>query len=107
MIARELESLPADFKKDANLPKESEIMIFEPGECKKCKTGYMGRIALFEILEMTKELGEIVLKEPDEIKIKAEAKRQGMITMKQDGILKALAGVTSIEEVLRVAENNN
>jgi len=107
MIMHELETLPAEFKKDANLPKESEIMIFEPGECKKCKTGYTGRIALFEILEMTKELGEIVLKEPDEIKIQAEAKRQGMITMKQDGILKALAGITSIEEVLRVAENNN
>ena len=53
---------------------------------------------------MTPQLAEIVLKEPTESKIKQEAKNQGMITMKQDGILKVLAGITSIEEVLRAAE---
>jgi len=44
------------------------------------------------------------LKEPSESRILQEAKRQGMITMQQDGILKALNGITTIEEVLRVAE---
>ena len=53
---------------------------------------------------MTPHLAEIILKEPSEAKISEEAKRQGMLTMKQDGILKVLAGVTTIEEVLRVAE---
>jgi len=53
---------------------------------------------------MTPELSEIVLKEPTESRIKEEAFRQGMITMKQDGILKILEGVTSVEEVLRAAE---
>ena len=53
---------------------------------------------------MTDELADIILKEPSEREISKEAERQGMITMKQDGILKVLAGVTTIEEVLRVAE---
>jgi type II secretory ATPase GspE/PulE/Tfp pilus assembly ATPase PilB-like protein len=53
---------------------------------------------------MTKKLSEIVLKEPDETKILEEAKNQGMTTMKQDGIVKVLSGVTSMEEILRVAD---
>ncbi len=103
MIAKELEAVPESVKKKISLSKE--IVIYEPQGCKKCKNeGYSGRIALFEVLTMTSQLAEIVLERPSESKIEAEAKRQGMITMKQDGILKALDGVTSLEEVLRVAE---
>jgi type II secretory ATPase GspE/PulE/Tfp pilus assembly ATPase PilB-like protein len=53
---------------------------------------------------MTDQLSEIILREPGEVKIWEEARRQGMINMKQDGILKVLAGLTSLEEVIRVAE---
>ncbi len=103
MILKEIEALPASTKKDVKI--SNDFKIYEAKGCKKCNSeGYVGRIALFEILEMTPELGEIVLKEPNETKILQEAKRQGMVTMKQDGILKVLAGVTSIEEVLRAAE---
>ena len=85
--------MPRDFK------------IYEIKGCKKCNSsGYAGRIALFEILEMTSQLAEIILKEPNESRILEEARRQGMITMKQDGILKVLEGITSVEEVLRAAE---
>jgi type II secretory ATPase GspE/PulE/Tfp pilus assembly ATPase PilB-like protein len=66
--------------------------------------GFAGRIALFEILLMTDALSNVILKEPSEASILKEAKAQGMITMKQDGILKVLRGVTTIEEVLRVSE---
>ena len=51
---------------------------------------------------MTERLSEIILTNPSEGQIAKEAQRQGMITMRQDGILKVLEGVTSIEEVLRV-----
>jgi len=50
---------------------------------------------------MTKELAEIILREPTEAKILEEIRKQGMITMRQDGILKVLNGVTTIEEVLK------
>ena len=89
--------------KEAKIPKN--LKIYKPQGCKKCNgEGYSGRIAVFEVLEMTPQLSEIIQKEPSEVKIEQEAKRQGMITMKQDGLLKVLEGVTSIEEVLRVAE---
>ena len=102
-IMKEIESFPADMKKKVKAP--GDIFVYEPIGCKKCNdTGYAGRIGIFEILEMTEQLAEIILKEPSEAKIQEEAERQGMVTMKQDGILKVLQGVTSFEEVIRVAE---
>jgi len=53
---------------------------------------------------MTPELAKIVLGEVSEAKLETESRRQGRITMIQDGILKVLSGITSVEEVLRVAE---
>ena len=78
---------------------------YEAVGCKKCNwRGYKGRIGLFEILLVTDQLSEIIVSNPTEEKIWKEAKRQGMITLRQDGIIKALKGFTSIEEVLRVTE---
>lgn len=103
IILREIKLLPPAVKNEIQMPKS--LTIYETKGCRKCRfEGYAGRIGLFEILENTKQLSEIILKEPTESKIKEEAQRQGMITMQQDGILKVLDGVTSIEEVLRAAE---
>ena len=102
-IIDEIEKIPSVVKKEIKI--EKVLYIYEPVGCKRCNNlGYAGRIGIFEILEMTENLEEIILKEPSESTIKEEAKRQGMITMKQDGMLKVLEGVTSLEEVLRVAE---
>jgi len=103
LIMKEIESIPEASKK--NLKIKKPLTIFEPVGCKKCgKEGFSGRIAVFEVLEMTEQLAEIILKEPNIDSLQAEARRQGMITMFQDGALKALNGVTTIEEVIRVAE---
>lgn len=103
LILKELESLPALKKKEIKI--SSDLQIFEPQGCKKCSfSGFSGRIGLFEVLEMTRSLSEIVLHEPSETKIAQEALNQGMVSMKQDGILKVLEGITTIQEVLRVAE---
>jgi len=94
LILKEIENLS---------PKQ--IFIYQNRGCKKCNnTGFIGRIGIFEVLTMTNELSNIILKGPSEKEISEEAKRQGMITMKQNGILKALAGIATIEEVLRVTE---
>jgi type IV pilus assembly protein PilB len=61
-------------------------------------------VAIFEMLQMTRELGAIVSEKPNEIEIIKEAKRQKMLTLRQDGILKALKGLLSIEAVLRETE---
>ncbi len=103
MIMKEIDSLPPLVRKDVNVAKD--FKIYSAVGCKKCNMkGYLGRIALFEILEMTPQLAEIISKDPAESKILQEAQRQGMTTMKQDGVLKVLAGITSVEEVLRAAE---
>jgi len=103
MVAKEIENLPPEYKEEAKFSPSS--FVYQPVGCQKCnKSGYSGRTGVFEILEMTPALAEAVLKEPSEARIEEAAKEQGMITMKQDGILKVLAGITSIEEVLRMAE---
>jgi type IV pilus assembly protein PilB len=100
LILKELEDLPEKIKQSIEIPKK--IYVFEPKGCKDCDfKGFVGRIGIFEILEMNRELEETILKEPSETKILKVAKQQGMITMRQDGILKVLEGKTSIEEVLR------
>jgi type IV pilus assembly protein PilB len=100
LILEEIEKLPEEERKKLKIPQD--FKIFEAVGCDEChKIGFTGRIGIFEVLEMTKNLEEIILKEPSEAKIMEEAKRQGMVTMRQDGILKVLKGITTIEEVLR------
>jgi type IV pilus assembly protein PilB len=83
------------------------IYIWESVGCPKCnRQGFMGRVGIFEALKMTPELGEIVLNDLSESVLKAEGRRQGLITMRQDGILKALKGITTVEEVLRATEED-
>jgi type II secretory ATPase GspE/PulE/Tfp pilus assembly ATPase PilB-like protein len=100
LILAEIEKLPEEEKKKLKIQKE--FKIFEPVGCDEChRTGFSGRVGIFEVLEMTRNLEEIILKEPSEAKIFEEARRQGMLTLRQDGILKVLQGITTIEEVLR------
>ncbi len=103
LILAEIENLPPVIKKEIKILKA--FHIFTPSGCKKCSgTGYSGRTGVYEILEMTDELAEIILKEPSEAKIEQEAKRQNMVTMKQGGVMKILEGISSVEEVLRIVE---
>ncbi len=89
-------------KKEISPLKIGPYKIWHSPGCKACNNkGYKGRIAIFEVLKMTAELADIINSQPTENKIGDEAKRQKMVTMRQDGILKALEGLVSIEEVLR------
>ncbi|MDO8574628.1 MAG: GspE/PulE family protein [bacterium] len=79
--------------------------VYRPEGCPNCKnTGFIGRIAIFEVFEMTRELAEIINTSPSMEKIAAESKRQGMVNMRQDGVLKALEGKIPIEEVIKETE---
>lgn len=89
-------------KKEVGHLYKGPYKIYKAGGCKECGgKGFKGRIGIFEVLQMTPELAEIVNEGATQSKIEAEAKRQGMVTLRQDGILKALEGLVSIEEVLR------
>lgn len=67
-------------------------------------SGYYGRVGIFEVLPISEKIGRLILERKPAIDIEKQAKEEGMITMKQDGYLKVLEGMTTIEEVLRVAQ---
>ena len=81
----------------------SDILLYKAIGCEHCSgTGYRGRAAIMEFLTMTDPLRRMVLKHADATVLQAEAQHQGMETLYEDGLRKAVAGLTTIEEVLRV-----
>ncbi len=80
--------------------------VYKAPGCKVCKNkGIVGRVAIFEVFEMTKELSQVLSeKNFSENDILKEALRQGMISLRQDGVIKALQGLVSIEDVLSETE---
>ncbi len=102
-ILERIKSISLAVKKEIKI--EKTFHIFEPKGCEKCNfKGYIGRIGLFEVLPMSDELSEVILKNPTESAILKIAQKQGMLTMEQEGILKILSGETTIEEVTRATE---
>jgi type II secretory ATPase GspE/PulE/Tfp pilus assembly ATPase PilB-like protein len=65
---------------------------------------YKGRVAIFEVMKITEEIARLILEQKPATDMEKIAMRDGMLLMKQDGYIKALEGVTTIEEVLRVAQ---
>lgn len=81
----------------------AEITLYKGEGCQHCKnTGYLGRTVLGEVLIITEEIADLIVKGATPLTIKTKAKEQGMRTMKEDGLLKALKGITTLEEVKRV-----
>ena len=79
--------------------------VYESKGCDVCKgKGIVGRLAMFEVLQMTRELEKIISTSSSEMDIVGESKRQKMVTLRQDGILKAVKGLVSIESVIRETE---
>lgn len=73
--------------------------------CDKCNnTGYFGRIAIYEVMPITEKISKLIVEKASASDIQKQAISEGMLTMKQDGYVKVLEGVTSIDEVLRVAQ---
>ena len=80
-----------------------DITLWHAKGCKNCaNTGYTGRISILEMLPITDDLRSLVMKHATATELRAEAIRKGMLTMYEDGLRKALNGVTTFEEVLRV-----
>ena len=67
-------------------------------------SGYIGRIAIFEVLPVSEKISRLILERRPASDIEKLAREEGMITLKQDGYMKALEGITSLEEVLRVGQ---
>ena len=101
-IKEELNALPPQSRENIDL---TDMTVYKPVGCEKCgNVGFSGRIGIFEALEMTDPMGELVLNDKGEGPLQKQAFKQGMITMRQDGLIKALEGKTSAEVVLRATK---
>jgi len=99
-----------DFLRQIGFPVErmTSAALLEPATCDVCRmTGFKGRIGIFEVLDVTDEIVSLVIARSSTITIKQKAISQGMCTLRDDGWNKVLDGVTTIEEVLRVTEEND
>ncbi|OGF91106.1 hypothetical protein A3H65_01395 [Candidatus Giovannonibacteria bacterium RIFCSPLOWO2_02_FULL_45_14] len=97
-IDSELKEVSSEERKKISYPKE----IFQALPSATCPKGTSGRMAVYEVLVMTPELEKIILKSPTEGEITEEARRQGMLTMREDGIIKVLQGKIGLEELSEV-----
>ncbi len=81
------------------------IQLYKGKGCDKCaNSGYLGRVGIFEVLPVSSKIANLILEHPDSSAVEKEAILEGMTTMKRDGYLKVLQGVTTPEEVIRVAQ---
>ncbi len=98
-----INSMPDYAKKE--IKDWEDLSIYQAKGCEFCNyKGYTGRIGLYEVLPITKEIAEVILKEPTDVQILKTAQKQGMLTMEQEGVIKVLSGETTVEEVERATE---
>ncbi|MCX6811546.1 MAG: type II/IV secretion system protein [Candidatus Berkelbacteria bacterium] len=97
-LEKQVEELPQDIRSKFNKP----YKFYKGGGCRSCNEGYFGRIGIFEVMPMTEKIQKMTMASPTAVMIMKTAVEEGMLTMKQDGLIKALEGITTIEEVLRV-----
>lgn len=104
-------------KKPAELPKEvlleegyteeaiEKATIFEPVGCDHCVQGYKGRVGLYEVLKITPAVSEIIMEGGNSLDILKQAKKDGMDTLRDSGLIRAAEGLISLEEVNRVTKD--
>lgn len=93
-----------NLKEEGIVPKNEvwkNVPFFSPGESAECPNGFNGRMGIYEVLGMTETIKELVMKGGTSDEVQAQAKAEGMLTMADDGLFKAVQGITTIEEVFR------
>jgi len=78
------------------------ISFYKPQKSEDCPDGYAGRVGLYEVFQMSSAIKDLVIKGSSADEIEVQARKEGMMTMLEDGIFKAVQGLTTIEEVFRV-----
>lgn len=78
------------------------IDFYKPGATKDCPDGYKGRIGIREVLEVSDAINKLITQRATADEIEVQARKEGMLTMLEDGFVKAIQGLTSLEEILRI-----
>ena len=80
--------------------------LYRPGAgCDACKNGYKGRVGIYEVVKITPELQRLIMEEGNALDIAAKAREEGFNDLRASGLLKAMQGLTSLEEVNRVTKD--
>ena len=103
----EVERVSADLGyKNLPLANQKSYTLVKGRDTPQTPGGYKGRAGLYEVMEVTEEIQQLIIKHATSREVQKVAMAQGMITMRQDGYLKALTGITTLEEVNRVASDS-
>jgi type IV pilus assembly protein PilB len=101
-VRKMLMEIPESYR--SHIDVQGKLTFYRGRGCLRCgDTGYVGRVAVAEVLEYTDKLKELVTGGWDAERVRTALKQQGFLDLKQDGVLKALEGFTTIEEVLRIS----
>ncbi|MDU4251705.1 type IV-A pilus assembly ATPase PilB [Pseudomonas sp.] len=104
-------------KKEHDVPREALLhegfpaekigtfKLYSPVGCENCKNGYKGRVGIYEVVKITPELQRIIMEEGNSIQIAEQARKEGFNDLRNSGLLKAMQGITSLEEVNRVTKD--
>jgi type II secretory ATPase GspE/PulE/Tfp pilus assembly ATPase PilB-like protein len=97
--------LPDEMRKKLRIPADKKVVVFKPKGCPACHgTGYKGRTGVHELLIFDAAIRELIVGNPSIEAIRGAARKAGMKTLYEVGLTKVFAGVTSFEEVMRVAK---
>jgi type IV pilus assembly protein PilB len=95
---------PQDALNEAGFRVGTDLEAYEPVGCARCnRSGYRGRMGLFSVMTMSERIKDLAVAGSPEAEIAAVAREEGMLTLREDGLLKIRAGITSIAEVARVS----
>jgi type IV pilus assembly protein PilB len=95
--------IPAAALAEAGIATGADVEAYEPVGCARCgQTGYRGRVGVYSVMSLSERLKEMTVARAAEPDVAAVAREEGMLTLREDGIVKVRAGMTSLEEVLRV-----
>lgn len=101
----EMRELKKQIAKDLRLDSEDEVKVYRGKGCEKCNfTGFYGRTAIYEILLVDEAIKDLILKKPTSEQIKKTAVLRGMHTLRQNGWRKVIAGMTTLDEVMKVTQ---
>lgn len=113
MAQRLVRRLCEHCKKPMELPKEAllkegftedavDFKVYEPGSCDKCSQGYSGRIGIYEVMPISEEMGRLIMSDGNAIELADQAKKEGLLSLREAGLRKVREGITSLEELNRV-----